>query len=287
MNYIILDLEWNCVFNEKQDRFFNEIIEVGAVKADESLTASDRFSSYIRPEYSKQLTSYVASLTKIEYTDLMKAPSFSAVMKSFTKWAGQDAVIMTWSTTDLNVLIDNFKTFKGIKAIPFLKSFCNLQKYTQQRLGAANKNQMGLDTAARQLGLLDAEDNSHRALDDSALTLEIFKKVYDGKLEGYIQEADKRFYDRLLYKNLTLSNINDPLINKRRMRSNCPDCSKPARRVTDWKYKKPYFSAMFICAACKHKFFCRIQFKLKHEGMTVKKQLQSVITNDNQRMMKS
>ena len=35
MEYIILDLEWNAAYSRRRGGFINEIIEFGAVKADE------------------------------------------------------------------------------------------------------------------------------------------------------------------------------------------------------------------------------------------------------------
>ena len=37
MNFVILDLEWDSTYYVKEHRFFNQIIQIGAVKLDEKL----------------------------------------------------------------------------------------------------------------------------------------------------------------------------------------------------------------------------------------------------------
>jgi inhibitor of KinA sporulation pathway (predicted exonuclease) len=64
-NYIIFDLEFNSTKNTKTSRFINEIIEIGAVKLDETLQEVDCFSCTVKPHFSKKLNPYVKKLTNI------------------------------------------------------------------------------------------------------------------------------------------------------------------------------------------------------------------------------
>ena len=43
MNYIFLDLEWNSAYSVRQQRFINEIVQIGAVKLDDNLNFIDSF----------------------------------------------------------------------------------------------------------------------------------------------------------------------------------------------------------------------------------------------------
>ena len=43
MQYIVIDLEWNGSYSKKAHGYFNEIIEVGAVKVDEQMRIVDEF----------------------------------------------------------------------------------------------------------------------------------------------------------------------------------------------------------------------------------------------------
>ena len=53
MKYVILDLEWNGTFHKKWKTFFNEIIEFGAVKADDEMHLLDTFSCVVQPQVGK------------------------------------------------------------------------------------------------------------------------------------------------------------------------------------------------------------------------------------------
>ena len=70
MSYVILDLEWNGAFSKKERRFINEIIEFGAVKLDDSLTVTDRFSMFVTPQIGKRLSGKISELTHITREDL-------------------------------------------------------------------------------------------------------------------------------------------------------------------------------------------------------------------------
>ena len=59
MQYIVIDLEWNGSYSKKAHGYFNEIIEVGAVKVDEQMRIMDTFRAAIKPVVSKKLSSIV------------------------------------------------------------------------------------------------------------------------------------------------------------------------------------------------------------------------------------
>lgn len=44
MQYIVADLEWNGAFSKKAHGYFNEIIEIGAVKLDSQLQPAGGFT---------------------------------------------------------------------------------------------------------------------------------------------------------------------------------------------------------------------------------------------------
>ena len=55
MQYIVIDLEWNGGYSRKAHGYFNEIIEVGAVRLNETLEVVDTFQANVRPVVSKKL----------------------------------------------------------------------------------------------------------------------------------------------------------------------------------------------------------------------------------------
>jgi inhibitor of KinA sporulation pathway (predicted exonuclease) len=60
-------LEWNGAYCKKVGGYFNEIIEIGAVRLGDDLSVSERFDAVIRPTVSRKLTHWVTDLTG--YTD--------------------------------------------------------------------------------------------------------------------------------------------------------------------------------------------------------------------------
>ena len=72
MQFVILDLEWNNVYGKKIKGFFNEIIEIGAVKLDEKLNICDEFTCLINAQVGKTLRSNTKEITHLTNEDLKK-----------------------------------------------------------------------------------------------------------------------------------------------------------------------------------------------------------------------
>ena len=108
-----------------------------------------------------------------------------------------------------------------------------------------------------------SEDDQHRALADVYLTLECMKAFY-GKypLKPYIKDAVcDEFYDRLLFKNHFVTDINSPDVDKSVMFFNCEDCGKPLVQLSKWRLHNKSFTAEFSCKYCRKKFNGRVSFK--------------------------
>ena len=103
MHYIIFDLEWNQpqVQTELVTEpvcLTGEIIEIGAVKLDESFAPVDELRLYIAPQYYTKLHRRVASLTGIHDRELQaRGVPFPEAFAAFRQWCGEDAAYMTWS----------------------------------------------------------------------------------------------------------------------------------------------------------------------------------------------
>lgn len=113
MDYIIFDLEWNQppVENEIVTHpvfLTGEIIEIGAVKLNECFEQVDELRLYIKPQYYTKMHHRVASLTGIHDRDLQrKGHPFTEAFVQFQQWCGENFAYMTWSMSDLPVLVDN------------------------------------------------------------------------------------------------------------------------------------------------------------------------------------
>lgn len=272
MNYIVLDLEWNNTYCKKKKGFINEIIEIGAVKLNEELLQTDTFSLFIKPQLGKKLHSRVKELTNISNDDVQGGTAFSQAMAAFRKWsAGEDNVIMTWGDTDLHVLVENFHYFNGISFIPFLKNYINLQKYMQAFCNIPKAEQIGLSAAAEKIGLPTELYSLHRAIDDSLLTADIFKKIYNPQMfSAYTLPCGNEFYSKLMFKPKPVTDINSPLIDHTKMQCVCDLCGDPCERISDWHTTNQSFRAVFRCKRCDRKLRFTIRFKQYYDRIEVK-----------------
>lgn len=273
MNIVILDLEWNGSYSKKVHHYVNEIIEFGAVKVNEKLEVIDTFSVLVKPVIGKKLSSHIASLTHISNDELFeKGVSFERATESFGRFV-DGGVILTWGTSDILTLMDNFNYYTGDSKIPFLNSYCNLQEFCEYMLDVHNPAaQLGLLNCAEMLGIESAEEELHRAYTDALLSLECLKKLYSKKkFAGYISEADDEFYRKITFKNKLITDINNPLIDKSKLYFTCEDCGIRVEQLTHFKVKNKNFVAKFRCPKCRKVFNGRIAMRLKFDGVTIKK----------------
>ena len=275
MNYVILDLEWNSAYSKSNQRFVNEIIEFGAVKLNADFQPTDEFSMLITPKIGKKLSGRVKELTHLTNEDLADGADFLSVAKAFTSFVG-DSVVMTWGTSDVHALIDNYMYYTGSRTIPFLTKYCDLQEYCERAIDKFDEgNQIGLGNFAELIGVEYSEDEQHRAAADAFLSLKCLEKVKDGyPLEKCILKADcDDFYNRMLFKNHFITDLTSPEIDRAQMRFLCEQCGKQAKRVKRWKIRNKSFNADFYCKSCDVKFTGRISFKKRYDGVKVNKRV--------------
>ena len=275
MQYIVIDLEWNGSYSKKAHGYFNEIIEVGAVKVDEQMRMVDTFRAAIKPVVSKKLSTIVTDLTNITAEELEDGTSFTGMMRQLSRWMGNEpSTVLTWSTTDLLVLMENCRYFTGRQEIPFLKNYMDFQAYAQQRMGVESSQQLGLARAGEMLGIPEDNMSLHRALDDSKLTAAILQKVYDAdSFAPAIMPVDEEFYKRITFKTVIIKDLDDPLVKRSELSFNCPLCGNNMKRKGSWRFRNRAFCADFTCRCADVKYSGRVQYKLKYEGVEVRKKL--------------
>ena len=102
-------------------------------------------------------------------------------------------MLLTWGDGDIRVLIDNYKYLNGIDIIPFLSYYADIQAYIQSVLGTPKSRQIGLSTAAQELGIDESSFSHHRAYDDSLLSAECLKKVlFKRRIQALYQRVQRR-----------------------------------------------------------------------------------------------
>lgn len=274
MTYVILDLEWNGAYCNKLGGYFNEIIEIGAVRLSEDKQIEERFDAYIRPVVSRKLTRLVTDLTGITDDQVRQGVSFGEAMESLCRFVGEDAVVMTWSNTDLLVLMENCRYFYDDERIPFLSAYVDLQHYAQLRLELGTAQQVALGKLAEQLHLGSKEMELHHAIDDSALAAAIFRQVYEPcSFQKEVATVDDEFYRRLTFKPTFIREIDDPLIRRADLRFSCETCRRNLKRTGKWQCQHRFFTATFRCAVCGVEYIGRVQAKRKYDGVEIKKRL--------------
>lgn len=278
MQYVVIDLEWNGSYSKKAHGYFNEIIEVGAVKVDEQMRILDTFRAAIKPVISKKLSSIVTDLTNITAEELEDGTTFLGMMSQLKKWIGpKPTAILTWSTTDLLVLMENCRFFTRRQEIPFLNNYMDFQVYAQQRMDVDTAQQLGLAKAGELLGIPEDNMSLHRALDDSKLTAAILQKVYEPvSFEASIMPVNDEFYKRITFKTTIIKDLDDPLVKRSELVFDCPQCGKTMKRKGSWRFRNRAFCAEFSCRCTDVKYTGRVQYKLKYEGVEVRKKLTEI-----------
>ena len=278
MNYIVVDLEWNGSYSKKAHGYFNEIIEVGAVKVNEAMQVVDEFRAAIKPVVSKKLSTIVTDLTNITAEELEDGTTFAGMMRQLSRWMGNEpSAVLTWSTTDLMVLMENCRFFYGKQEIPCLQNYMDFQVYAQQRMGVDNGQQLGLARAGELLGIPEDDMSLHRALDDSRLTAAVLQKVYEPvSFAEAIWPVDKEFYKRITFKTTIIKDLDDPLVKRSELTFDCPNCGKNMKRKGTWRFRNRAFCAEFSCRCTDVRYTGRVQFKLKYEGVEVRKKLTEI-----------
>ena len=219
MNYIIFDLEWNQCGSESEIItepvcLPGEIIEIGAVKLDDSFQKTDELRLYILPKYYRKLHRRIVTLTGIRDKLLAEQGlSFPEAYQKFLDFCGEEYSFMTWSTSDLPILIDNM-LLHGID-VSQLPDTYDLQRIFCNEIMRFSRR-MSLDDALKVLG--EKGDTAHDALNDSRntalvcnhLDLEEYAGEYVSRAFG--EPPLKQVYDspRAALEHLELRQLNCP-----------------------------------------------------------------------------
>ncbi len=282
MTYIIMDLEWNNSYMKSTQKFINEIIEIGAVKLDENMNEIDTFSELIKPIVSRKLRSKIKNLTHITNDDIKMGKHFAKVIKEFEIWAGDDAVFLTWGDTDIRTLLTNLKVFLQRDYINFIKKYADLQRYCQCFINMENIQQAGLSYAATCLEIDPEKYPHHRALDDSRLSAECFKKTFNAeKLSEFIKDCNEDFYARLAFHPYVIKRKDDPLIDKNIFNCYCDICGGKVKTIKKWKFTNQSFRGIFFCENCNREFRVNLRIKKLYDYIDIKRNYTEMIhTNE-------
>jgi len=186
MHYIVFDLEFNQDFSilnkdkavpcKRTEQPCFEIIQIGAVKLDQSLITQDTFQRYIKPTIYQKVNPFITELTGITTEQLSAEESFPGVYKAFTEFIdGSDSVFCTWGMADLKELFRNLAYHKLDQSL-LPKRYINLQPHASLHFNFSQKKLLKLKTTVELLSI-PLLYPFHNALYDAYYTAEIFKKI--------------------------------------------------------------------------------------------------------------
>jgi len=185
MDYIVFDLEWNqCPYGKESEnpRLPFEIIEIGAVKLDESKKITDTFHALIRPRVYKKMHYQTRKIVHLKMEDLMReGRPFYEAARDFFKWCGDAPRFCIWGTGDLTELQRNLKYYGLSRLLPGPILYEDVQK-----LFAINyetrKQRRALSYA---VDFLKIPENGqfHEALDDAWYTACVLQTIPDECIE--------------------------------------------------------------------------------------------------------
>ncbi len=197
MNYIVFDLEWNqpLIKEDKINepvKLNGEIIQIGAIKLNDSFEIIDTFDIMIRPVYYTQMNSKVRRLTGISQEDIESGVSFPEAYRRFSAFCGDDFCYMTWGGDDIGILLSNIMIHQ-IPTYPLPGTY-NLQRIYGRQI-AKTKKQISLEDAVSNLG--EPPYQAHNALSDAMSTALVCKHLDISVEKASVVSSNKKTRARL------------------------------------------------------------------------------------------
>lgn len=197
--HIIIDFEMNpipCKNKGDNPRITREIIEIGAVRLDETFQKKDTFTCLIKPANNAIVSSYITKLTGIRTVDVCNAVSFEKGIQMLSEWIGSDiGRIYSWSDSDF-IQLRRECDYKNVHFPKNMSRWMDFQKVFPRLIGIISDNKaMALHRAASWVGLEMDDKHSHRALYDAEITSEMVSGVLKGEykhIRNYIRENPER-----------------------------------------------------------------------------------------------
>lgn len=225
MQYIIFDLEWNQPPTPEAAvthplYLGGEIIQIGAVKLNDAFEVIDELRLYIRPTHYTKLHKQISALTHIRDKDLSEAPYFPQAYEIFSQWCGEEYAYMTWSMSDMPMLLDNMLLHNiDCSRLPVCY---DIQRIFGREIMRSN-NRCSLDHALEILNMKG--DLAHDALHDARNTAKICGYLdLDQYLEEYAAPAYVLFPCHKVY-----SSIHEALKDEALSCISCPFCGSEIR----------------------------------------------------------
>lgn len=281
MKYIVLDMEWNqprhiSVAIKDPIHLKGEIIQIGAVKLDDRFRTLDTFNVMVRPKYYTKMHSRVAELTMISNSDLKNGISFSDAFGKFSRWCGEECVILTWGWDDIPMLRDNL-TIYGLDPDVLPDNF-NLQPIFDAQITKTGK-QCALSTAMELVG--EPPFEAHDALNDALSTAALCRHLDMEKGLADYTTCKRRLvpdsYNIPKCYKFCKDAKNDPMLNVFK----CHECGESVS-IEYWLTQKPDRYIAVAKCECGQEYFVKVRFR-KNEDKTYRANRTVYIMDDEHR----
>ncbi|MCD7955211.1 MAG: exonuclease domain-containing protein [Lachnospiraceae bacterium] len=187
MNYIVLDLEWNqCPYGKAREvaALPFEIIEIGAVRLNESREVTGRFREVVRPQVYTSLHFRTKEVISLRAMDFEGARSFPEVAADFFAWCREtsavDTAFCTWGPADLTELQRNLSYYSMESPFPFPLLYFDIQKIFSIAY-EDRKSRKSLEYAVDFLQL-PKDVSFHSALSDAIYTSLVMQKLTNSQI---------------------------------------------------------------------------------------------------------
>lgn len=236
MHYIVFDLEWNQPYALEPNMirrsgfpFIGEVIQIGAVKLDESLQIVDQFEVYITPKFLPTMHHSVEKLTHITMDQLRcEGVSFRRGCQKFLDFVGPDGILISWGPDDIEMLMDNAlcHTVPIHRNVPW---FDVQSLYAKSMHGS--KQQYALQKAMEEMDVKVPNLQAHNGLHDAICTAMVCqrfpfvksleKKRAEQKGKGKCLYGLSRYEHKLFESIITMPRI---FRQSNRAKTRCPEC---------------------------------------------------------------
>jgi len=196
-NYAVIDLEMCRIpraLRPNGIELYTEIIQIGAVLIDNTFTISDRFSTYVCPQYGV-VDDFITGLTGITPADVKNAPIFEKALEQFLAWLPSNTIIVSWSESDKQQIESelNSKAVSNLEITTLFSTWLDCQAQFGEKMKASTKVYK-LSEALR-IADIDFDENEHDGLVDAYNTALLFIKMNtdkDFKLSKYYVDESSR-----------------------------------------------------------------------------------------------
>ena len=179
MNLVVVDLEWNQSSTGREPEVAKlpfEIIEIGAIKLNDSYEMVGEFSELIKPIVYPRLYHITSKIIHIQMEDLARGGKFTEIAPRFASWCGEGCLLCTWGPSDITELQRNLK-FYGMPLIskgPV--AYLDVQKLYALAFEKDKKIRLSLEHATDAAGI-EKDIPFHRAFSDAYYTARILAKI--------------------------------------------------------------------------------------------------------------